>query len=99
MGRGRRLGEELGGEGGEELGRGLRGGAFAPQVGRQGGEGEGGGDGGAAGGEPVAVRQAQQAAARVAMDIGALGFQLFCGNGLHVAIACGKEGRAGGSAV
>ena len=42
---------------------------------------------------------AQQAAARIAIDIGALRAQLFCCNGHHVAIAAGKEGAAAGGAI
>ena len=53
----------------------------------------------AAGHQRGSLTGAQQATARVAMDIGALGFQLFCGNGLHVAITGSKEGRAAGCAV
>ena len=86
-------------DGSEGLGRGMLWQANALQVFAEGCWRQGCNEGTAAGHQRGSLTGAQQATARVAMDIGALGLQLFSGNGLHVAIASGKEGRAGGSAV
>lgn len=79
--------------GGCQMGR-----AFALQESAEGGGGERGGDAAALHGEQRAVAHAQQAAARVALDVGALGCQLRRINGHDIAIARGEEGRAAGGA-
>ena len=72
--------------------------AFALQESAEGGGGERGGDAAALHGELGAVAHAQQAAARVAGDVGALRCQLRRIDGHHIAIVEGEEGLAAGGA-
>ena len=98
------MGEEAALDVGERLIGGVLGRAFALQVAAKGSEAERGGYGAALHVGTLAAAAAQQAAARVAGDIGALCGALFLIHGHHIAVAGLEEGlaptaRAGGHII